>query len=182
MTSTCLTRPAVLLGLPVVLLMACAGAVPASAANGGTARAQTRPNPGPVGHVVHPAPIEAALNLLRWSGDDVPLIQVVEVRPRQVNVLAEGWIDYNPDGSARPTIHIAAWSKLYRAAVADRDRRDPHSVIRLAGVLAHERAHLRHGPDEERAYAEQLTTLEHLQATDIETTNVRRALEAVTRR
>ena len=129
-----------------------------------------------------PAPIEDALNLLRWSQDDVPCIEVVDVRPPQVNVLAEGWIVHNPDGSAQPTIYVAGWSELYRAALADRYRRNAGNLIRLAGVLAHERAHIYYGRNEELGYAAQLTTLEHLHAPELERANVRRALEMVRRR
>ena len=55
------------------------------------------------------------------------------------------------------------------------------NLIRLAGVLAHERAHIEHGQNEELPYLAQLTTLEHLRAHDIDIANVRRALEAVKR-
>jgi hypothetical protein len=129
-----------------------------------------------------PRPIEAALNLLYWPPDEIPNIVVVDQRPPAVSALAEGWVVRNSDGSARPTIYIAGWSKPYRDALANPLASRSHSVIRLAGVLAHERAHLRHGPDEESAYAAQLTTLVILQAPDVEISNVRRALESVKRR
>jgi Zn-dependent protease with chaperone function len=54
-------------------------------------------------------------------------------------------------------------------------------VIRLAGVLAHERAHVEHGPNEELAYLAQLITLENLQARAVDIASVRRALDAVKR-
>jgi hypothetical protein len=130
-----------------------------------------------VGRIVHPAPIEAALSLLRWAPEDVPAIQVIEKRPPRVDRLAEAWVFHNADGTAQPTIYVAGWSELYRNALTY--PRNAHNVIRLAGVLAHERAHIRHGRDEELAYANQLITLERLQAEPIELTNVRRALQAV---
>lgn len=84
---------------------------------------------------------------------------------------------FNREGCVQPMIYVAARSELYRNALAD--PRDAHNVIRLAGVLAHEREHLRHEPDEEElAYTAQLTTLERLQAPPIDIVNVRRALEA----
>jgi hypothetical protein len=129
--------------------------------------------------VTQPAPIQAALNRLRWPPDQLPMIEVVEVRPPQVNILAEGWIVRNADGSAQPTIYIAGWSALYRAALANQF--DRHSTICLAGVLAHERTHIDHGSDEGLAYAAQLTALERLQAPEIDITNVFKALQAITR-
>jgi hypothetical protein len=130
--------------------------------------------------VNQPAPIQAALDLLKWSPDHVPLIEVVDVCPPRVSPIAEGWTVYTADGSARPTIYVAGWSALYRAIRAN--RLDVHyDVIRLAGVLAHERAHIEHGPNEELAYLAQLITLEHLRAHDIDLANVRRAWEAVKR-
>jgi hypothetical protein len=132
---------------------------------------------GSARQIPQPAPIEAALNLLRWPPADTPAIVVVDMRPDQVSVLAEAWTFFCAHGCPQPAIYVAAWSELYRKALAD--PRDTHRIIRLAGVLAHERVHLRYGPDEELAYAEQLTTLERLQAPPIDIVNVRRALEAV---
>jgi hypothetical protein len=175
------TRSAWLLRFPVALLtMACAIAVPASAADETAAGPCASHPPSRTGHIPRPAPIEAALDLLHWSRDEVPAIEVMAVRPPLVNVLAEGWIVRNVDGTARPTIYLAGWSELYRQALENPSNH--HNNIRLAGVLAHEQEHLRHGPDEERAYAVQLTTLEALHAAPLELTNVRRALEGVRRR
>jgi hypothetical protein len=157
--------------------MACAMAVPTSAADDTMMAARTSRPPSRAGHISRPAPVDAALNLLHWSRDEVPEIEVVAVRPPSVNVLAEGWTVRNADGTAQPTIYVAGWSELYRHALENPGNH--HNMIRLAGVLAHERVHLRHGPDEERAYAEQLTTLERLRAEPIEVTNVHRALDAV---
>jgi hypothetical protein len=128
---------------------------------------------------VRPAPIQAALELLRWPADQVPLVEVVEVRPSRVNILAEGWVMRYENGNARPKIYIAGWSPLYRGALANPGRNQ--DAIRLASVLAHERSHLEHGADEERAYLAQLSTLERLQATNMDRTSVRVALRAVTR-
>ena len=127
-----------------------------------------------------PAPIQAALDVLKWSPDHVPRIEVVDVRPPRVSALAEGWIVYDVDGRPQSTIYIAGWSALYTAVLAHR-LDFQFGVIRLAGVLAHERAHIEHGPNEESAYLAQLTTFERLRARDIDVANVRRALEAVRR-
>lgn len=167
-------RSAFLLSIRTALVViACSVAAPATAADAdGSFHTQDA--------VIQPVPIQAALDLLKWSPDRVPTIEVVEVRPQRVNPLAEGWTVYNEDGSALPTIYVAGWSRLYRATLANRF--DVHyDVIRLAGVLAHERAHIEHGPSEELAYLAQLITLERLRAHDIDLAHVRRALEAVTR-
>jgi hypothetical protein len=128
---------------------------------------------------VRPAPIQAALTMLRWPAHEVPQIEVIEVRPPQVNVLAEGWVFFKEDGNAWPTIYVAGWSPLYRGALANPGR--SQDAIRLAGVLAHERSHLEQGADEERAYVAQLSTLERLQATHMDRVSVRVALLTVKR-
>jgi hypothetical protein len=91
------------------------------------------------GGPIQPPPIQVALDLLKWSPGHVPTIEVVETRPPRVSPLAEGWILYDGDGRPRPTIYVAAWSALYRAVLARR-LDFQFNVIRLAGVLAHERA------------------------------------------
>ena len=89
----------------------------------------------------------------------------------------------NADGSALPTIYVAGWSQLYRAALANVANRfgAPHEIIRLAGVLAHERAHIDRGANEEEAYVVQLLTIESLNAPSIDRANVSRALETFRR-
>src|SRR5262245_12094881 len=127
-------RPAARLGLSAAVLLAALTVAPlafgADDANHRSGSASSRAD-----RIVHPAPIEAALNLLRWPPEDVPAIEVIEKRPPRVDHLAEAWVFYNVDGTAQPTIYVAAWSQLYRHALAD--PRDWHDVIRLAGVLAH---------------------------------------------
>jgi len=108
------------------------------------------------------------------------MIEVVDVCPPGVSPNAEGWTVYDGEGKPRPTIYVAGWSALYRAILANRLDAQ-YNVIRLAGVLAHERTHIEHGRNEELAYLAQLTALEHLRAHDIDIANVRRALEAVKR-
>ena len=183
MTRHSLIRSVVVLGIRAAFVGIVSSVVaPALAANTEAARRtrSSHPHSAAQGQVVtQPEPIQAALSLLRWPRDKVPMIEVVEIRTPRVNVLAEGWVVYDADGRARPTLYVAGWSRLYRAVLADRFDRD--NTIRLAGVLAHERAHIEHGSNEELAYAEQLTTLERLHAPPIDHVNVRRALEAVRR-
>jgi hypothetical protein len=135
---------------------------------------------GSVQQIPQPRPVEAALILLRWSPAETPIIIVVDMRPQDVSVLAEAWTFFCTSGCSQPTIYVAAWSELYRKALANPF--DLQRTIRLAGVLAHERAHLRHGPDEEFAYDEQLRTLAMLQASDLDITNVQRALREALKR
>jgi hypothetical protein len=182
MTRHSLIRPLFVLGIRATFVgLAGSVAVPALAA-GSAAPSHTRsshPDFVAQNRVIQPAPIEAALNLLRWPRDQVPMIEVVEVRPPGVNVLAEGWVVFDVDGRARPTLYVAGWSRLYRAVLADRF--DHPNTVRLAGVLVHERSHIDHGSNEELAYAAQLITLERLEAPPIDRTNVRRAWQAATR-
>jgi hypothetical protein len=180
MTLHSLSRPSFLAGIRVgFVAIACSLAAPAHAADVDRVQGRSLQAAATVGGI-QPVPIQAALDLLKWSPDHVPMIEVVEVCPPRVSPLAEGWTVYGPDGIARPTIYVAGWSALYRAALAD--RLDAHfNVIRLAGVLAHERAHVEHGPNEGLAYLAQLITLESLQARDVDIASVRRALDAVKR-
>jgi hypothetical protein len=182
MTPHSLIRPLFLVGIRAVFVgVASSVATPALAADCEAPLCTPSSNPDIIaqGRILRPEPIQAALNLLRWPRDKVPMIEVVEIRPPQVNILAEGWVVYDADGRARSTIYVAGWSPLYRAVLANRFDRD--NTIRLAGVLAHERAHIEHGSNEELAYAEQLTTLERLEAPPIDRTSVRRALDVVRR-
>jgi hypothetical protein len=179
MTLHSLSRLAFLLSICAAFVaVACSLAASAPAADTGE-QAATRQVPARSG-IIQPEPIQAALDLLKWSPAHVPTIEVVGVCPPWVSLLSEGWTVYNPGGSARSTIYVAGWSALYRAALANRlDAR--FDVIRLAGVLAHERAHIEHGPDEELAYLAQLITLESLEARDVDVAGVRKALDAVKR-
>jgi hypothetical protein len=182
MTLQSLSRPLFRVTLRAAFVaIACSLAVPTPAADADADAVQPKSRQvAAQGGVIPPVPIQAALDLLKWSPEHVPTIEVVEVRPPRVSPLAEGWTTYNGDGSARPTIYVAGWSALHRAALAN--RLDAHfDVIRLAGVLAHERAHVEHGPNEELDYLAQLITLENLEARDVDIASVRRALDAVRR-
>jgi hypothetical protein len=67
-------------------------------------------------------------------------------------------------------------SDIYRDAA----RQDYQALVRLAGILAHERWHLRHGRDEVGAYTTQLSAMEYLHANSAHLAQVRRALRRVT--
>jgi len=122
-----------------------------------------------------PEPVSEAIRLLRWSGDDLPRIQVVDARPRDATPNAQAWIRVDPEGRVVPIIFVLADTEVYRDAA----RGDYQAKVRLAGVLAHERWHLRHGPDEIGAYTVQLSTMEYLNANTMHLAQVRQALRWV---
>src|SRR5262245_25323156 len=140
----------------------------------------TPPNFSQVRHEVTaakplPEPIKTAITLLGWSGDDVPPIQLVEGRPPDGAATAQGWVRYNDDGSAMPVVYVRTDTEVYQDAA----RQNYQALVRLAGVLAHERWHLRHGPDDVGAYTAQLLTMEYLHANTMNLAEVRRALRLV---
>ena len=122
-------------------------------------------------------PLSSAVQLLGWSGDDVPQIDVVSDRPADRTRTAEAWVQLDPDGRAVPVIHLRADTDVYRDARTG----DYQALVRLAGILTHERWHLRHGPDEVGAYAAQLSTMTYLHANGTRLAEIRRAFQQVSR-
>ena len=122
-----------------------------------------------------PSPIAAAIMLLGWRGGDVPHIEVVDAKPADASPTVEGWVRFNADGSALPIVYISADTYVYRDAAGQ----DYQALVKLAGILAHERWHLRHGRDEVGAYTAQLSTMEYLHANAMHLADVRRALQRV---
>ena len=111
MTPHSLIRPLLLVGIRAVFVgVASSVATPARAADCDTPLRTPSSNPDIVaqGRIIRPETIQAALDLLRWPPDKGPMIEVVEIRPPQLNILAEGWVVYDADGRARPTLHVAA--------------------------------------------------------------------------
>jgi len=136
----------------------------------GTEKAgQSRPGSKPL-----PEPLALAVTLLAWFGDEVPQFEVAARRPPDANPIAEAWVRYNGDGSPVPVVYVAADSYVYRDAP-----RNYQSLVKLAGILAHERWHLRHGPDEIGAYDTQLSTMTYLHASSPNLAEVRRSLNWV---
>jgi len=125
-----------------------------------------------------PAPIATALRLLGWAKDDIPTIEVVATRPPDASPTAEAWVWCNEDGSAPPVIYVAADTDTY----ADALQENRQALVKLAGILAHERWHLRHGPDEVGAYEAQLGAMVSLTADDVQVTGIRLALRDALRR
>jgi hypothetical protein len=111
------------------------------------------------------------VTLLGWFGDDVPQFELATESPSDGTPNAEAWVRFNADGSAVPIIYVAIKSRVYRDAL-----NDYQSLVKLAGILAHERWHLRHGPDETGAYDTQLAIMTYLHANSAELAEVRRSL------
>ncbi len=122
-----------------------------------------------------PQPLRDAVMLLGWRGEDLPRIEAVRGRPAGGTTTAtvEGWVRYDDGHNAFPIIYVRTDTDVYRAAAGG----DYQAVVRLAGILAHERWHLRNGPDEMGAYNAQLTTMEYLHANTMHLAVVRQALQ-----
>ena len=108
--------------------------------------------------------ISRALALL---GDAAPADRIVvehTVRAPFVMSMATAWTD-------GVTIFINDQSEPYQRARKD--------AIALAGAIVHEGYHLRHGPDESSAYAEQLGVMRRLGASRHDLDLVERGLHAV---
>jgi hypothetical protein len=119
-----------------------------------------------------PRPIDDAVRLLGWSAADVPKIELVTNKPRDVSSIAEAWVRFTVEGCAVPIIYVWTGSEMFREAV----KGDYQARVRLAGVLAHERWHVRHGRDHVGAYNAQLSVMEYLGADSLHLTAVRKAL------
>ena len=117
-------------------------------------------------------PVADAVTLLGWYGDDVPRVELVADKPPDASAMAEAWVRFNGDGSAVPIIYVATDSHVYRDATT----MDYQALVKLAGILAHERWHMHHGRDEVGAYEAELGVMEHLNATSAQIAGVRRAL------
>jgi len=122
-----------------------------------------------------PEPLASAVMLLGWSREDVPIIDVVRAKPSGGSPTAEAWVDFDGDGRAIPVIHVRSDTENYRAAAA----MDYPALVRLAGILIHERWHIAHGRDEVGAYSAQLAIMEYLHAPAVDLMDVRRSLQHV---
>jgi hypothetical protein len=60
------------------------------------------------------------------------------------------------------TLRLITSSRAFREAAALRRCAPTTAVKKLASILAHEESHVRHGPDERRAYGARLRTLHRL--------------------
>jgi hypothetical protein len=118
--------------------------------------------------------LQEAVTLLGWWGDDVPAIELVPTRPRDASPKAAAWVRITAD-AAVPVIYVAQDSHVYHDATAG----DYQALVQLAGMLAHERWHIQHGPDELGAYDAQLSMMEYLHADSLHLTEVRKAVRRI---
>jgi hypothetical protein len=122
-----------------------------------------------------PTVIADAIMMLGWYGDDVPSIVVVDRKPPEATATVEAWVRFSENGRAMPVIYVRTDTDLYRDAVQGRHQ----ALVRLAGILAHERWHIQHGRDEVGAYTAQLAAMEYLHADTMHMAVVRRAMRQV---
>jgi hypothetical protein len=125
-----------------------------------------------------PEPLAAAVMLLGWSGPDLPRIEIVDGIPTDGTATAEAWVRFDTNGRAIPVIYVRSDTEVYHDALGN----EYQALVRLAGLLAHERWHLRHGLDEVGAYTAQLSAMEYLHANAVRMDAVRRDLSHVSSR
>jgi len=124
------------------------------------------------GEPQRPPPIDHAIRLLGWHRADTPHIELVTNKPREVSAMAEAWVRFTDTGRAEPTIYVWTGSETYRDAAGG----NYQALVRLAGVLVHERWHVRHGRDHVGAYNAQLSMMQYLGANSMHMAGVRKAL------
>jgi hypothetical protein len=106
------------------------------------------------------AVLVCALNMLGRSQSSMPPIELVTAVPVTVSRGAEGYVQRND-----PRIYLVVNTENFQAARQSFNRCGNAMAIRkVASVLIHEEAHLRHGADEKAAYQAQLTILTALGA------------------
>jgi hypothetical protein len=97
-----------------------------------------------------------ALALLGRNAQNFPPTQFVETAPLSVARTAAAYV--SRDGEPHIVL-ITSTTAFLSARAARTPCSDLDAIREIAGVLAHEQWHIRHGPDEEGAYDAQLTTL-----------------------
>ena len=96
-----------------------------------------------------------ALTLLGRTAQSFPAVQFIEKVPVGVSPSAEAYVLAE---GRRIVLISSTWA--FRVAEHAQNQCGQIDAIRqIAGVLAHEEWHVRHGPDEEGAYDAQLTAL-----------------------
>ncbi|MBM3819390.1 MAG: hypothetical protein FJW14_10310 [Acidimicrobiia bacterium] len=96
------------------------------------------------------AVLVCALELLYRSQANFPPVILLDTRPPDVTVTAEAFVRRNPDA-----VFLMTTTAVFR----DARRGDGDALRKIASILVHEEWHLRHGPNERRAYEAQLTAL-----------------------
>ena len=97
-----------------------------------------------------------ALSVLGRSESSMPRIELIDVAPPGVSANAEAFVE-----RSTKTISVLTSSNVFRDAASSRGGCNSASMSmrKLASILAHEEWHVRHGPDERKAYHYQLVTL-----------------------
>ena len=96
-----------------------------------------------------------ALALLGRTERSFPPVQFVESPPPGLSQFVAG---YTPDGESRIVL-VTSTSAFSRARLALNQCGNVEALREVAGVLAHEEWHVRHGRDEKGAYDAQLIAL-----------------------
>jgi hypothetical protein len=97
------------------------------------------------------------LSLLGHSAQSFPPTQFVERPPSGVSRLAAGYTIH--DGENTHIVLVTSTAAFLDARQGNTPCSDVVAIREIAGVLAHEEWHVRHGVDEEGAYDAQLITL-----------------------
>jgi hypothetical protein len=101
-----------------------------------------------------------ALALLGRSPKSFPTVQFIEKAPAGVSPRAEAYAQF-----VENRIVLITSTSAFRRARRTRDGcADIEAIRDIAGVVAHEEWHLRHGPEEEGAYHAQLIALTYVGA------------------
>jgi hypothetical protein len=96
-----------------------------------------------------------ALMLLARGADSLPPIVLLDSRPAEVSINAEGFVR-----RGEPTIYLLTDTEAFRRARRSPQRCGPtQSLRRIASVVIHEEWHVRNPGDEGGAYTAQLSAL-----------------------
>ena len=99
--------------------------------------------------------LACALSVLGRSERSMPPIELIDTAPLGVSVGAEAFVSQDTR-----TIYLITSSPVFQTALSGRTHcTDSVEMRKLASILAHEEWHVRHGPDEQAAYHQQLITL-----------------------
>jgi len=96
-----------------------------------------------------------ALELLGRAEASFPPVELVEKAPPGISALATGYALL----AEQRIVIITSTAAFMQARRAPERCNSVEALREIAGVLAHEEWHVRHGPDEESAYNAQLTAL-----------------------
>jgi hypothetical protein len=125
-----------------------------------------------VGRSVPAGPMQSVMTAFSAQEmKEMPRIEVISKRPANLSPNAEAFI--NADGG--DVIYIVGDSAVYKAAKSG----DKKALIKLAGIVAHERYHLEHGPDEGPAYDAEISMLRRVGADSSLVQGVIRAKDTV---